>query len=339
MLTEDTLQKLLHGCHHIEPDSGGFRLHRFTSGQEALFAGDEKFTIRCLSTAGITFDFYTDSPYFRFDSELVLYDDRDLYGFDFYVDGCLVKSFHEKPVRTFQAHFDLPLPGGALHRVTIWFPFSAVPRLSGFELREGSAIEPVAPRKKYMSLGDSITQGFDSLRPGHAYPAQLAGYFGYELLNHAISGHVFDPRTLEENLSFQPDLITVAYGTNDWNKTESPSVIFRDAKAYLEKLTRLYPNAEIYAILPIWRADLDTPTQNGDFLEFRRNLLTLFQNYPGIVPVDGFGLVPHLPEFFEDSKLHPNDLGMLHYSRSLIQFIENNSQLRKAKSERNGISL
>jgi hypothetical protein len=39
-----------------------------------------------------------------------------------------------------------------------------------------------------------------------------------------------------------------------------------------------------------------------------------------VTVVDGFTLVPHLPEYFLD-KLHPNCLGMELYGRNLVEFI------------------
>ena len=38
---------------------------------------------------------------------------------------------------------------------------------------------------------------------------------------------------------------------------------------------------------------------------------------PNVTVVSGYNLVPHLPEFFSDGRLHPNDLGFGVLSQSL----------------------
>ena len=40
-----------------------------------------------------------------------------------------------------------------------------------------------------------------------------------------------------------------------------------------------------------------------------------------IIVVSGWNLVPHLPEFFEDEYLHPNDQGFSLYAENLYKQI------------------
>jgi len=39
----------------------------------------------------------------------------------------------------------------------------------------------------------------------------------------------------------------------------------------------------------------------------------------GFTVIDGFTLVPHRIEYYEDARLHPNDLGFALYTQNLIK--------------------
>ena len=42
----------------------------------------------------------------------------------------------------------------------------------------------------------------------------------------------------------------------------------------------------------------------------------------GFTVIDGFTLVPHRTEYFEDNRLHPNDLGFALYTQNLIKALK-----------------
>lgn len=61
------------------------------------------------------------------------------------------------------------------------------------------------------------------------------------------------------------------------------------------------------------------PNSIGSKQMTRRPSKCFYQNQ-NVTVLDGFTLVPHLPEYFLDN-LHPNCLGMELYGRNLVDFI------------------
>ena len=72
-------------------------------------------------------------------------------------------------------------------------------------------------------------------------------------------------------------------------------------------------------ISPIWRGDC--PDRYDVFVRFCENVKKIAGAYPNVTVVDGFTLVPHLPEYYLDN-LHPNGLGMELYGRNLTEVIK-----------------
>ena len=152
------------------------------------------------------------------------------------------------------------------------------------------------------------------------YANILTRYADAESLNQAIAGDVFNALNLDENLPFSPDSVFVAYGTNDWRGGRDIRV---SAKEYFDKLTRVYPKEQIYAILPIYRLDLEEPDERTQmpFEKFRELLSEIASGYKNVKVVDSWNFVPHRKDFFEDGFLHPNDLGFLLYAEALKKYL------------------
>ena len=117
---------------------------------------------------------------------------------------------------------------------------------------------------------------------------------------------------------FDPDMIIVAYGTNDWCHGID---ITKTAKEYIDKLTRIYNHNRIFVILPIYRLDCEEEQEEAtiSFYEFRNELNELCTQYENITVIDGWDFIPHFSDFYEDGYLHPNDMGFLLYAENLIK--------------------
>ena len=161
-------------------------------------------------------------------------------------------------------------------------------------------------RKKLLCYGDSITQGYDALHPSQGYAVRLARYFDWELWNAGLSGYIFDAGLLDEKLPFQPDIVTVAFGTNDWNWAESKEEAVRNAERYFDKIMELYPGRPIFYFSPLWRGDTGVPTKAGEFRPFCLALLNAAKER-GIETIDGYLAAPHKEDALADGILHPND--------------------------------
>ena len=213
-------------------------------------------------------------------------------------------------------------------RVTVYFPNLAQIKIQNLQLPADAA--PYIRRGKYLALGDSITQGYDAAHPNQSYVNLLADAWDAEILNQAIGGDVFCPENLDPALPFAPDVITVAYGTNDWSTQVLQSGA---AGAYLDKLTALYPGVPVFVLLPIWR-EIEHEVRDGITLQQGREFLKGWaENRENVYIVDCHRFVSFLPEYFYDGVLHPNDMGYLYYARAVEQAVcealpEGNGKLR-----------
>lgn len=321
MLEMKDVRPLVFGGLIKEEKPGVFGFSRFTARQIRYFAGDKKFSDRVRCSAGICMDFYTDSSFLSLEYEAHTMADRDILQMDVYQNQVLRAFMYESPaVNTKGAlSYQLHREGKALSRITVWFPYMSQIRIRNINLSDGAVIKPLTEkRKKLLALGDSITQGYDACHPSQTYAARFARFFDMELWNAGISGHVFDADTLDGELPFKPDVVTCAYGTNDWNKAESKEKLFEHAGEYFDKLLMLYPQSEHYYIAPLWRNDTEKETQIGSFWEMRKGLMKLAEE-KGIFVVDGVLAVPNVPEAFADRNLHPTDNGMACYSEYLAK--------------------
>ena len=87
---------------------------------------------------------------------------------------------------------------------------------------------------------------------------------------------------------------------------------------FFSSLRRIYPDVPVVALLPIWRAkNVKMPCSKAEIAEITR---TIAESY-GAHVVDAYGFVPHLPDFFGDGSLHPNDLGFASYADGVANAI------------------
>ena len=176
-------------------------------------------------------------------------------------------------------------------------------------LRTNGSLKPVPARGYLLALGDSITQGFICGNPSAGFPAQIASTMGLDLVNQAVAGHVFDEAALGSFSLWrkeQPELIVVAYGTNDWAHKRSPEGIEGDAVAYLDRLSWYFPKVPIYVLSPLWRVDEHEPKQCGVPLTWMHQMLgRVCSRNVNMHVVDGYHGIPKDPSLFSDGRLHP----------------------------------
>ena len=120
---------------------------------------------------------------------------------------------------------------------------------------------------------------------------------------------------------FVPDLITVAYGTNDWSKTDEPGFRVRSREFY-ETLSKKYPNAKIFAITPIWRADCNEEREFGLFEDVEKDIREAVKGIDNLTVVRGYDFIPKDTSYFADARLHPNDKGFKEYFENLKKEIK-----------------
>ncbi|MBE6611070.1 MAG: hypothetical protein E7632_01145 [Ruminococcaceae bacterium] len=303
ILTKKQLMPLFFGIIDCTETDGWLAPSRFTAEQRQTFSNSEVYTARALSTGSVGFRLRTDSPYLAFDYKLATV--VHPWAFDVYVDGALyrVVQLEDSP----EGHLHMDLPAGN-KRVTVNFPSYAQLILKNVEL--DGTFRPIRRRTKVLWYGDSITQGASAKMPGGSYVNLTAEAMGWDVLNHAIGGLLYDARHILP-MPYQPDKIIVALGTNGCQNAD----FCKRAEAFWERLHEVYPTVPTLLILPLWRQADDARAANLRNADFMRALM---ERYPNVRIVDGVTLIPNVPELFTDGT-HPSDLGMIYYSENLTK--------------------
>lgn len=327
-LTFDEVKKITRGALEIEESEGVFTFHRFEArAREYYSTTTPQYFGKSKATASVCLDFMTNSDRFDVDFSVTYGSSRTYYYFDVCVDGIIRKHLGEEKAWIKKGHISLKVsdyiaPDGGEHRITLWLPNLANAKLSNIELDDGATLTPINYKKKLLCFGDSITHGYDAAFPSKSYVNRMTAHFDAFTVNQAIGGERFVPEILLEDTEYRPDIITVAYGTNDWTGLKK-EVFHPGCEQFFEKLSRLYPDAVRFAILPIWRGDAKTCKHNyeGTLDEACEFIAETAKKY-GCKVIDGRPFMPQSPEFFWDGRLHPNDLGFAEYASGLIAEIE-----------------
>ena len=321
----------------VETDSGICPC-RFTEEQEEIYRkASADFHKKTFAGAGIKLYFETDSCSLFLKVNVAPGSSRQYFSFDIMVNGRSVGNLDNySEVKLPQDYTQIQLPlgefskvfalGDGIKKVCIYLPWSVAVEIRELSLDDGAFIKPVKPAKKLLVFGDSITQGYDALRPSKRYAARLAEALDAEEINKGIGGEIFFPALAQARETFEPDYISVAYGTNDWSKSSEED--FKDrCYAFYDALNRNYPHARIFAITPIWRKGCENATAFGEFCNVKKDIESIVKNYENITCIDGFEFVPQDESYFADLRLHPNDSGFDHYFRNLNEKIKDSENL------------
>ena len=215
-----------------------------------------------------------------------------------------VKDMEEKGCVSFD------LPEGAKN-VIIYLPSDATLLVKNFEIND--TYTPAKKGEKVLWIGDSITQGYGPLRSAHTYVSVANRMLNYDIINQGIGGYIYDKNTMVPMEGYRPDKIIIAMGTNQfWSETMDA------VEDYYISLKEVYGDTPVLCVSPVWRGDC--PDKYDVFVTFCENVKKIAAQYPNVTVVDGFTMVPHLPEYYIDN-LHPNVIGAELYGRNLVDMI------------------
>ena len=314
------LKKIIHNVLSYDYDKNGdLYFRRFTESQRNAYElASKDWFIRTKASAGVTFDFISDSDYLAIQMRLDVASSKKWSDFDLYVDGVFTarKKFENTDAKLL--HFLLPK---GEHRVTLYFPWTVETVISAVHLSDGASIKEVSKVAKAIAIGDSITQGYITEYTSLTYANQVARELDIELVNQGIGGCRCVESTINESLvSYNPDFIIMAYGTNDYTQYDDKEEFRLKTSAYIKKLTSLFPETKIVALLPIYRNDEGNQTREA-FREYqledaRKMLLETYRKYNNIVVVTETK-IPHIPDVFAPDYLHPNELGFQYMAKAI----------------------
>lgn len=316
----EEIKRLVHGVARVEEVDGAIALYRFTKEQHELYKSvSEDFYRKSLSTAGVSFEFDTDSEHLRFAVAVGKGSSRYFFTHSVFVDGERIGELSGEIERgaedvPFSKAFQL---GTGMKRVRIVFPWSVSSKLIALEVDDKAEILLVEKTRKMLMFGDSITQGYDAMQPENAYAVQIATRFQAEAIDKGIGGERFRPMLASLKDDMEPDLITVAYGTNDWSKSTKEEFEM-SCKGFYTNLSNTYPDVKIYAMAPVWRTSINDKKQIGEPLSFVVQYLNkVAEEIPNMTVIDCIDFIPHELENFQTDGLHPIDKGFEHYVNNL----------------------
>ncbi len=326
ILSKQQLQSAFHGARQFFYENGTAYVSRFTKQQVAYYGEKlEEYYHKSFATASVTLRFVTDADTFSFDYKLKKIASRTYYAFDLYVDGVMTahQAFETgENAKEAEGKIAFALPEGT-HEIVLYLPNLMITYLSHVELTNASVWESVPEKKrKFFFIGDSITQGYDAVYPSMTYVNRVSDFMDAEVINNGIGGETFDPNIITDDIAegYDPELVIVAYGTNDWNFTKRREDMLENAKGLFLRIKERFPHAQIAYISPIWRRDIGNNMVMGTFDVCIGALIKLAEEC-GLYHIEGLKLVPHTTDFLWDAWLHPNDLGYSFYAQNLIKAI------------------
>lgn len=331
-LNFDTICSVTAGAVRIAEKEDGFHFYRFTQAQEDFYKDFPEHFPKTFATAGVTLSFRTDSPSLDLKINVKHASSRFFFALDVFVNGKFLDdirnyeelelmrkyTLQEFPAGEYEKQFDL---GAGEKVVTIYMPWNVETVIREISLADGASILPLRKEKKLLCFGDSITMGHDSLHAPRRYTAQLANYLGYEEFNKGIGGEHFPPTlaTLADDL--KPNIITVAYGTNDWRR-HTLDVFKKTCREFFVNLRNTYPDTPIFAISPLWRKIWANEYDCGPFRKLPEIYRDVAKDIPNMTVIDAFDFIPPQTDYFADLTLHPNGAGFDRYFEGLKPYFE-----------------
>lgn len=316
ILSEEQIALAVHGWVDKEKKGDYLVFYRFTKAQRNYYS-QTHFTPKERASSGLYLEFTTDASAVKFDYIENKASSQDFYFFDLYVNGKMISHVgKEKYEKMDEGVYEQLLPTGE-KTVRIYFPNLSKTSIRNVELKEASTFRPTEKKIKYIAYGDSITQGYTALSPSLTYVNLVGMELDADAYDLGIGGEFFQPLMIDENYPVKADIVTVAYGTNDWGHV-LPEEDAERRKGFFERLLRAHPEAKIFVILPIWRGTQNDQRNGYGTLEDYRNLLREeAKQFPRITVIEGENLVPHHGDFFMPDLLHPNALGFTQYAKNL----------------------
>lgn len=321
-LNFEQIKSITRGAARVWETDGYVCLNRFTALQEQAYLNGPRPDLlpKVYTTAGMRLAFRTSSEHLFLTYRLRTASAGRMGWFDLYINGAMIQHVGTCGIPMTESRAELVLGEGEKD-VELYLPYAARVELAAVELDDGATLTPIFRSKRLLCFGDSITQGNEAQYPSLTYVSALARLLDADVINKGIAGEWFFPSLLTDAETETPDLITVAYGTNDWRGLPRETVADR-CQAFYSRLRALYPDTPIFAITPLWRGDTSNKTPFGEPADRMHGLIAAcVAELPNVRVIRGWDMIPHVKEFFHDLFLHPNDLGFGIYAANLYREI------------------
>ena len=323
-LSIEQIRSIAKGCVRVTEADGKIQLLRFTKEQEEMYlVSNVGFYDKTFATAGVRLEFITDSPSISLKVDVSRSSSRTVFSHSLVVDGqrkyTLGADLADSPDThvTLEGSFAL---GEGEKKVVVYFPWSVRSEIISLDIDNGAFVRPVEHTAKILLFGDSITHGYDAKYPSEAYSSLITDARDAEGLNKGIGADKFNAPIGGMEESYVPDIITVAYGTNDWSGGNRER-FERESRGFYTNLSKTYPDSKIFALAPIWRGNWEKITGVGKLEDVEKMFSDIAKDIPNMTVINCIDFVPHSAEMFSPDVLHPNSLGFSHYAMGLVKAI------------------
>lgn len=325
ILDFEQIKNITKGALYISEVDGYYTFSRFTEPQIEIYKRNSDFYMKTKATAGVRFDFETDSESFSFDYLVKRGSSRSFCYFDIYVNKELRYHVGKDKIDDNVETVNIKLSKG-LKRITLYFPCLSSVFLKNVSVDDGSIISQLDYNERFLFYGDSITQGYDSFFPSLVYAMRVSDMFFADCLNQGIGAEVFDHETLDMNITYNPTKVFVAYGTNDWSHGKQK--LYEEAEEYFKKICEIHKDKEIYLITPIYRLDdMTVKKPIGDFFEMCENLKNLAEKY-NIMVINGTDISVPSNKAYSDNWLHPNEIGFELMAKGIYKYLKRKEEIK-----------
>ena len=312
-LTFDQIKEITVGASQIFiKEDGSIGFYKCTEKQNAAWESfSEVLGTRARTTTGIRFDFHTNSKNLK-----IMTATGGL--FDLLINGVIVRHFNTAENKEISYQLSSEQED---NRVTFVFPSHGLGSISFVEIDDGAYVKRHEFDMKILFFGDSITQGHKSDYDSISYAYQTSFFFNADSMIQGIGGAFFHESTFDTEIPYDPDVVIVAYGTNDFGRYRTLDELRLHTSAFLDCVKDKYLGKKIICISPIWRGDDDKPKAMGMFsscLDVIKDEIALH----GFIHIDGYKLTPHDPWFYSDAYLHPNAAGFGIYAINLVKELQ-----------------
>lgn len=309
----EDINKVVAGAIRHEITTSGLRLHKATQQQIDNWTAHTRgweYNTQCPQYGvGMRIDFDTDSSFFSFKVS---------------AGTCVVLVNDELVVNGVKEYYCELDTDEETNRVTILLPTGNTNNWTVTELvvDGGAKVEKHKTDLNMLFLGDSITEGYNN----HGHPASTFPFYTYTYFNAdaVVQGHsgsqiwtdMLDPALAD---LYDPDLIIIALGTNDYANGCKANDLKSRMNTYLDKLQQIYPDAEIVGVTPIKRLNKEMTQFDSNLAAANKGLEDAFEAH-GCFVVDGETLLSEVDEYAD--YVHPNEDGFLVYGENLCAAIE-----------------
>ena len=211
-MTNDELKQYYCGALFFEESADGYlQAFQYSKAQMEYFKGAFDFWYdRCMATTAKTIEFATAATEVSFDFKFAWRGSED--SFELWIDGLAVEIAYVHDLAE-AGSIRWTMPAGA-KQVVIYLPADATVLVKNFTVN--GDVAPVKKGKKVLWLGDSITQGYGPLRSAHTYVSVANRLLNYDIINQGIGGYIYDKKSLMKMDGYQPEMLIVALGTNQY---------------------------------------------------------------------------------------------------------------------------